>query len=128
MGEQKMNGVCQKTGVGRRLSPGQKVWCYYHCTLFFSPPMCGTVLFKLPFKMKHHFAYGENYKNSLCNWYFVFMENKMIVLMPETCLSDLSEEIEKHNKNNKCPENVKVLDAWMMLNKWQADRVRYLNG
>ena len=38
------------------------------------------------------------------------------------------EEIEKHNKDNKAPLDSKQIDAWETLQKWQADRIRFLNG
>lgn len=109
------------------IKSGQKVWCEYHATSFYKPPMCGQILFKLPFKRKHHFAYGEKYENKKCSWFFVLMDNGMIVLHPETCIKDLKKEIDKHDRNNKTPTDVKQLDSWLKLNKWQADRVRYLN-
>lgn len=101
---------------------GQKVWCYYHYTMLFKPPMCGEILFKLPYRKKHHFAN----KDGKCLWYFTLMKNGLIVLMPEVCIHDLEEEVQKHDKQ-KCPRGIEQLDSWMTLNKWQTDRIRYLN-
>ena len=107
---------------------GQKVWCYYHFTILFKPPMCGEILFKLPYKRKHHFAFPSDYPDRKCYWYFVLMKNGLIVLMPELCINDLKDKIKEHDKDNKCPSDTKQLDSWMTLNKWQADRARYSNA
>lgn len=126
--KKEQNEQCTIPSVSNRFFKGQKVWCYYHFTALYSPPMCGEILFKLPFKRKHHFAYGKEYENSKCFWYFVLMKNGLIILHPETCIDDLEEAIKKHDKNNECPKDPKQLDAWMSLNKWQTERVRFLNG
>lgn len=115
--------------VSNRFTIGQKVWCYYHYTPFFNPPMCGRILSKIPFRMKHHFSsmYNDG-KDGKCTWYLVLMSNNSIIPMPGTCIDDLIEEIEKHNKDNKAPLDLKQIDAWETLQKWQADRIRFLNG
>ena len=110
-----------------RFSTGQKVWCYYHSTAIYSPPMCGRILFKLPFKMKHHFAKPYNgYEDKTCFWYFVLMANGLIVSHPDTCIIDLAEAIKKHDSENECPKNKEELISWLTLNKWQSERLRFL--
>ena len=122
-------GHAPLAGVSHRFYSGQKVWCYYHYTSFFKPPMCGRVLLKIPFRMKHHFStlYSDG-KDGKCAWYLVQMKNGLIVSMPGVCMKDLKEEIEKHNIDNKAPLDIKQIDAWETLQRWQADRIRFLNG
>lgn len=105
------------------MKKGDKVWCWYHFTRFFKPPMCGKILCKYPYRKKHHFS---RKKDGKCHWYVVKMVNSMIVSMPETCIDKLQGAIDKHNNHNECPYDLKQIDAWIELNKWQADRVKYL--
>lgn len=109
-----MNNVKYKTG--------QSVWCYYHYSDDFTPPMCGKVLFKSPLRMKHHFS---RLKDGKCSWYFVYMENGKTVLFPEPCLNDLKKEIDSFTHSYKPPIDLDQIEAWSNLNKWQVDRVRY---
>ena len=102
----------------------QKVYVIYHSTYFFNPPMCGKILIKCPFKIKHHFSRKEG----KCYWYLVKMINGLIVLVPETCIEDLKESIQKHNeKKSICPNDKYQAEAWFSLQKWQVDRIKFLN-
>ena len=120
---------CTMPSVRPRFLKGQKVWCYYHFTAIYSPPMCGEVLFKLPFKRKHRFAYGKEYEKSKCFWYFVLMKNGLIILHPETCMDELEKVIKKHDDRNKYgyTQDNEQSDALVSLNKWQTERVQFLN-
>ena len=90
--------------------------------------MCGKVLFKLPFKIKHRFAFSVEHKNNKCDWYLILMQNGMIIFHPETCLTNLRKAIEEHNKQgNIKPEGAIQIDAWNNLVKWQQERIAYLN-
>lgn len=72
---------------------GQKVFASYHNTVIFKPPMYGKVLFRWPIRKKHHFSRNIDGK---CYWYFVRMENRLIVLMPEVCLKDAKQHIKEN--------------------------------
>lgn len=61
---------------------------YFLGFLLFKPTMCGRLLFKYPFRMKAPFSMRKDKK---CYWYFVLMDNYMIVLYPETCIEDIQE-------------------------------------
>ena len=79
--------------------------------------------------MKHHFStLHSDGKDGKCTWYLVQMQNGLIVSMPGVCMKDLREEIDKHNNDNKALLDIKQIDAWETLQRWQADRVRFLNG
>ncbi|UZS00247.1 hypothetical protein [Chondrinema litorale] len=102
---------------------GDKVWCFYHWTPVFNPPMCGKVICTLPFKVKHHFKKGEHHA------YLLLMENWLLIPYPEACMMHLEEAINQHDKQwSKCPRDVSQLDSWMKLNQHQVDRVRYLHS
>lgn len=106
---------------------GQKVWFYYHITFSDKVPMCGKILFKLPFKMKHPYALYVEYINKKCDWYFILTAKGSIVLHPEVCIEDLSYAIENHDNGDKPDENSDYLKMWNMLNEWQSERIAYLN-
>jgi len=105
------------------MEKGQKVYCIYHHTKWFKPPMCGKILIKLPTRIKHHFSKSKDGK---CAQYVVVMENQMPVIIPEVCIYDLKKEIKKSNFHNKCPHDKKQIDAWLWLQEQQANKVKYL--
>lgn len=89
--------------------------------------MCGKILYRKFFKRKHHFS---NEKNNKCYWYLVKMETGLKVLMPETCIIDLKEEIERYNREDLQwvwgNDNSKQNEALRIMSYWQQDRLKYL--
>ncbi len=100
----------------------QPVWCYYHCTDKFKPPMCGTISRRCWFKKKHHFASLTG--DGFCYWYLVRMQNGQYVKMPETCMDDLVESMRKDHMQYAewCKSDDEACET---LRQWYLEKLNY---
>lgn len=85
----------------REFKSNDKVYVRYHniylLTIFhlFQPPACGKIIGK-HWKRKYNYLWG---KDGICDWYWVKCVNCIFpILVPETCIDNLAESIEKDKR------------------------------
>ncbi len=110
---------------------GQKVFVGYHYGFFFRPPKAGKVMFKFPFRLKHHFAapYNHNY-NKKCDWYFVkFPTHFMPCLVPSTCMEDCFDQWESFQRTvEEWESDASQSKAIAVIKEWGENIYAYMHN